>query len=175
METFSALPARLAVNSPVNSPHKGQWRGALMFSLICAWTNGWVNNRDVGDLGRYGAHHDVNVMILYHFATLRCWNHSSSVFLNHPFITYIQSMSWLLMIWIRFYQVSKLRKFLLCHCAISLQLSWIISSGKRKLVSRFQNGRHFPRRYFQMHFHEWTVLYFDSNCTEVCSKGSNGQ
>ena len=27
--------------SPVNSPHKGQWHGALMFSLICAWTNGW--------------------------------------------------------------------------------------------------------------------------------------
>ena len=27
-----------------NSPHKGQWRGALMLSLICAWTNGWVNN-----------------------------------------------------------------------------------------------------------------------------------
>ena len=25
---------------PVNSPHKGQWRGALMFSLICAWING---------------------------------------------------------------------------------------------------------------------------------------
>ena len=22
--------------SPVNSPHKGQWRGALMFTLICA-------------------------------------------------------------------------------------------------------------------------------------------
>ena len=32
---------------PVNSPQKGQWRGALMFSLICAWINGWVNNRDV--------------------------------------------------------------------------------------------------------------------------------
>ena len=28
--------------SPVNSPHKGQWRGALMFSLICAGINGWV-------------------------------------------------------------------------------------------------------------------------------------
>ena len=26
--------------SPVNSTHKGQWRGALMFSLICAWLNG---------------------------------------------------------------------------------------------------------------------------------------
>ena len=39
--------------SPVNSPHKGQWRGALMFSLICAWINRWVkqvNNRNVGDL-----------------------------------------------------------------------------------------------------------------------------
>ena len=31
--------------SPVNSPHKGQWRGALMFSLICTWTNGRANNR----------------------------------------------------------------------------------------------------------------------------------
>ena len=30
---------------PVNSPHKGQWRGALMFTLICARINGWVNNR----------------------------------------------------------------------------------------------------------------------------------
>ena len=28
--------------SPVNSPHKGQWRGALMFSLICTWINSWV-------------------------------------------------------------------------------------------------------------------------------------
>ena len=35
--------------SPVNSHHKGQWRGALTFSLICAWTDGWVNNRDAGD------------------------------------------------------------------------------------------------------------------------------
>ena len=26
----------------VNSLHKGQWRGALLFSLICAWTNGWI-------------------------------------------------------------------------------------------------------------------------------------
>ena len=31
---------------PVNSPHKGQWREALMFSLIWTWTNGWVNNGD---------------------------------------------------------------------------------------------------------------------------------
>ena len=31
--------------SPVNSPHERQWRGALVFSLICAWRNGWVNDR----------------------------------------------------------------------------------------------------------------------------------
>ena len=39
--------------SPVNSPHKGQWRGTLMFSLICSWTNGWVNNREAGNLRRH--------------------------------------------------------------------------------------------------------------------------
>ena len=34
--------------SPVNSTHKGRWRGALIFSLICVWINGWVNNREAG-------------------------------------------------------------------------------------------------------------------------------
>ena len=48
--------------SPVNSPHKGQWRGALMFTLMCARINGWVNNREAGDLRRYRAHYDVIVM-----------------------------------------------------------------------------------------------------------------
>ena len=48
--------------SPVNSPHKGQWRGALMFSLISAWINGWVNNREAGDLRRHHAHYEVTVM-----------------------------------------------------------------------------------------------------------------
>ena len=49
--------------SPVNSPHKGQWRGALMFTLICVWINDWVNNREAGDLRRYRSHYDVIVMI----------------------------------------------------------------------------------------------------------------
>ena len=48
--------------SPVNSPHTDQWRGALMFSLICAWINGWVNNQDAGDLRRHRAHCDVTAM-----------------------------------------------------------------------------------------------------------------
>ena len=48
--------------SPVNSSHKGQWRGALMFSLICVWINDWVNNGEAGDLKRYRIHYDVTVM-----------------------------------------------------------------------------------------------------------------
>ena len=54
METFST--------SPVTSPHKGQWRGALMFSWICASLNSWVNNREVGDLRCHQAHYDGIVM-----------------------------------------------------------------------------------------------------------------
>ena len=39
--------------SPVNSPHKDQWCGAFIFSLICAWIYRWVNNREAGDLRRH--------------------------------------------------------------------------------------------------------------------------
>ena len=53
--------------SPVNSPHKCQRRGALMFSLICAWMNGWVNNREAGDLRRHRTHYDVTVMRQVHW------------------------------------------------------------------------------------------------------------
>ena len=48
--------------SPVNSPHKGQGRRALMFSLICAWINAWVNNREAGGLRGHCAHYDVIVI-----------------------------------------------------------------------------------------------------------------
>ena len=48
--------------SPVNSSHQGQWRGALVFSVIRAWINGWVNNREAGDLRRHRAHYGVTVM-----------------------------------------------------------------------------------------------------------------
>ena len=51
------------VRSPVNSPHKDQWRGTLMFSLICIRINCWVNNCEAGDLRRHRAHYDVIVMI----------------------------------------------------------------------------------------------------------------
>ena len=59
------------------APHKSQWRRTLMFSLICAWTNGWTNNRDVGDLRRLRTHHDVIVMIGHH------WLHSTANSIYH--------------------------------------------------------------------------------------------
>ena len=49
--------------SPVDSSHKDQWREASMFCLICAWTNGWANNRYADDLRRHYAHYDVIVMV----------------------------------------------------------------------------------------------------------------
>ena len=50
------------VQGPVNSPHKGQWRRALMFSLICAWINDWANNPEPGDLRRLRTHYDATLM-----------------------------------------------------------------------------------------------------------------
>ena len=50
----------------VNCPHKSQWRGALMISMICAWINGSVNNRCAGDLRRHRAHYDVTIMRVLH-------------------------------------------------------------------------------------------------------------
>ena len=47
----------------IHRPHKGQWRGALKFSVICIWINGWVKNHEAGDLRRYRAHYDVIVMV----------------------------------------------------------------------------------------------------------------
>ena len=50
--------------SPVNSPRKGQWHRALMFSMICVWINGCVNNHEAGDLRRHRTHYDVTVMYM---------------------------------------------------------------------------------------------------------------
>ena len=86
--------------SPVNSLHKGQWRGALMFSLICTLTNGWVNNREAGDLRRHRAHYDFIVMqrpmsqtkgeVNCRISTLLFWT-----LWTISWAVYISSVSWL--------------------------------------------------------------------------------
>ena len=64
METFSALLAICAGNSPVIGEFPSQRPVTRSFdvSLICARINGWVNNREAGDLRRHGVHYDVIVM-----------------------------------------------------------------------------------------------------------------
>ena len=71
--------------STADSPHIGQWRGAFMFPLIRAWTNGWANNRDNGGLRRRRVNYDVTVMIRDLLKTVSkadticnlhyCWGH----------------------------------------------------------------------------------------------------
>ena len=56
---FPVSQALCEWNPPVND---GPPRGALMFSLICAWTHDWTNNRDVDDLRRHHVHYDVAFM-----------------------------------------------------------------------------------------------------------------
>ena len=61
--------------SAVNSPHKDQQRGALMFSLICTWTKGWVNNQDGGgDVRCHGAHYDFTAMWYNSDITWASWD-----------------------------------------------------------------------------------------------------
>ena len=52
MTSSNGKKFRVTDSCPGNSPHKGQWRGALTLSLICVLTNGWVNSREAGDLRR---------------------------------------------------------------------------------------------------------------------------
>ena len=66
--------------SPVNSPHKVQWHGSLMFSLICAWINGWINNGEAGDLRRHRAHYEI---IVRGFAYGWQWASSSWIKITH--------------------------------------------------------------------------------------------
>ena len=62
METFSALLAICAGNSPVTGEFPAQRPVTRSFDVFCAWINGWVNNLEANDLRRYRAHYDVTVM-----------------------------------------------------------------------------------------------------------------
>ena len=61
METISALLAICAGNSPVPGEFPAQRPVTQSFDVF--WINGRVNNREAGDVWRYGAHYNVIVMI----------------------------------------------------------------------------------------------------------------
>ena len=64
IETFSALLAICARNSPVSGEFPAQRPVTLSFDVFfdLRLNNGWVNNGDAGDLRLYRAHSDVTVM-----------------------------------------------------------------------------------------------------------------
>ena len=74
MKTYSALLAICAGNSPASGefPAQRPVTRSLIFSLICVWINGWVNNREAGDLRRCACY-DVIVMIKCHLYWVRFW------------------------------------------------------------------------------------------------------
>ena len=90
METFSALLAIAEGNSPVIGeflPQRPVTWNFEFFSLICAWTNGWVNNRGTCDLRRHPIHYDVAVMRRYEMET-RCCSKVVNNFIQHLFLQF---------------------------------------------------------------------------------------
>ena len=88
--------------SPMDSPRKGQWLGALMFFFICARTNDLANNCDAGDLRRHRGHYHVTVMkmhqkiISFHeiwfIVAKSSWNGRNSGAVHHSYITSLSQL-----------------------------------------------------------------------------------
>ena len=82
--------------SPVNSLHKGRWRGARMFSWIYTWISGWVNKRKAGDLRHHRAHYDVTVM-----DSLHAYANTGCLAAAIPHMLYLATLAIVLGIWNR--------------------------------------------------------------------------
>ena len=124
--------------SPVDSPHKGQWRGALMFPLICTRTNGWTNNWDAGDLRRHRTHHGAT--LTYHENVLEMSPTNQLPFASCA-LCYMQ-----------IYQTRRADTYQFKHHGMWLSLKHIEAETK---------WTPFRRRHFQMHFLEWKCMNFE--------------
>ena len=84
METFSALLALSSGNSSVTGEFPSQRPVTRSFDgyFDLSWINGWVNNREAGDLRRHRAHDDVIVMGICEITNVVAWYPQTS--LCHP-------------------------------------------------------------------------------------------
>ena len=96
------------LRSPVDSLNKGQWRGASVSPLICAWTNGWANNWYAGDLKRHLAHYDKTVMD----KSLLRWGRLSHICIR---LTLVQIMA------CRLFGAKPLSEPMLTYCQLNTQ------------------------------------------------------
>ena len=108
---------------PVNSPHKGQWRGALVFSLICVRTNARNNLR------RHYAHDDVIVMYMFLLLFSNCivrYISNHRVTINT--VPFTRSLRLIPSVWIAILTSSKADVFLgpQCHYYHHIDISKIM-------------------------------------------------
>ena len=137
--------------SPVNSPHKGQWRGALMFSLICTWIHGWVSNREAGDLRRLRTHYDNNV------PCFKMWGLSC-------FMIYIWIIMWPHVIFRDHFVDAPSQKETTLHCNvvshwlgayIKWSLHFLLKNYTYSFIFRLCNGLNKPFRYPAINLYLW--------------------
>ena len=136
METFSALLAICAENSPVSGEFPAQrpvTRSFDGFFFICVWINGCVNNREAGDLTRYRAHDDVTVMNALCVTYLGVWRWVESA---------LQTAQLCFLRWI-----SRRRWCNLAVCSLFYSCIWWLSSKHRDI---FPCQRH--QSYLRNHF-----------------------
>ena len=67
------------ITGPGDFPTQRPVTRSFDVSLICVWINGWVNNREAGDLRRYRGHYDVIVMGIF------CLSHVSMTWNRFPY------------------------------------------------------------------------------------------
>ena len=109
------------------SSHKVEWRGALIFSFICAWTNGWANNRDAGDWRRNCVHCDFTVM-----------THDLLLPLLSSHVLLLESTNFILFrSWIIIWTLLRLKWIswtLLISCSVPSRKTTLINVGDKKFT-----------------------------------------
>ena len=162
--------------SPMNSPHKGQCHGALMFYLIYAWTNDWVNNREPGDLRHHRAHYDVIIMAwddhhdgqyirsyllrytIYHGENIWCseWIYWTDEYHVHH--------NWRMMITWFTLSLFVLKLFIIYYCDFTLSVIYeIVTKSIKYIVSYIE--KHWWKRGNLCHFCDvffvFTILFWE--------------
>ena len=140
----------------MNSSHKGQWRGALMFSLICVWINGWVNKREAGDLRRHRAHYDFTVM-RFQVILLAIWRNAKWPEKNHEILRHYNMVA--VCVKTRHIQRDIIQ---LCRDIISTNHSTNNMSRYSRIMSLYKYNQSEHRYYVAVKFEIWF------NFTKLC-------
>ena len=132
--------------SPVNSPHKGQWRGALMLSLICAW----IKYR-----GIYWCTYDYNCLV-----------DAEPVTINFPWVHFIQLL-------VTYFITSYIITFADANLKVTHQPNTYKICHSVNTLRPTQNGRHFADDTFKRIFVNENVRILIEISLKFVPKGTN--